>query len=68
VIITDYIGAILGLTKEGNDFTLDPLREMSESVVPGGPKVPRGVGNVVSAEFNMLYRVGGLFLPLHSFN
>ncbi|KAI5117214.1 hypothetical protein M0805_003501 [Coniferiporia weirii] len=53
VILGDYVGAILGLVRDGLDWRLDPLaesRELDHSVSP------RGDGNVVSLEFNLLYR------------
>lgn len=53
VILGDYVGAILGLVRDGLNWRLDPLaesRELDHSVSP------RGEGNVVSLEFNLLYR------------
>jgi len=53
IILRDYVGAILGLTRDGSSWRLDPLaasRELDHEVSP------RGQGNVVSIEFNLLYR------------
>ncbi|TFY60825.1 hypothetical protein EVJ58_g4902 [Rhodofomes roseus] len=41
VILGDYVGAILGLTRDGLGWRLNPLE---------------GEGNMVSAEFNLMYR------------
>ncbi|KAK0526667.1 hypothetical protein OC842_005123 [Tilletia horrida] len=49
-ILRDYIPAILNQTACG--WYLDPLKDFHNA----GPKVPRGAGNVVSAEFSHLYR------------
>ncbi|KAF5356621.1 hypothetical protein D9758_008203 [Tetrapyrgos nigripes] len=53
IILGDYVGAILGQVRDGKDWRLDTLaqsRSMSHDVSP------RGEGNVVSVEFNLLYR------------
>ncbi|PCH41929.1 heme peroxidase [Wolfiporia cocos MD-104 SS10] len=53
VILGDYVGAILGLTRDGLSWRLNPLeatRELDHS------PAPLGEGNVVSVEFNLLYR------------
>lgn len=53
VILRDYVGSILALTRYGSSWRLDPLmntREIDHEVSP------RGQGNVVSVEFNLLYR------------
>ncbi|KAJ7595940.1 heme peroxidase [Mycena floridula] len=53
IILRDYVGAILGLARDRNDWRLDPLaatRSVTHEVSP------RGEGNVVSIEFNLLYR------------
>ncbi|KAK0557201.1 hypothetical protein OC846_000651 [Tilletia horrida] len=49
-ILRDYIPAILNQTASG--WYLDPLKEFNNA----GPKCPRGAGNIVSAEFSILYR------------
>ncbi|KAI0051062.1 heme peroxidase [Auriscalpium vulgare] len=53
IIFGDYVGAILGLVRDGLSWRLDPLstiRDLDHEVCP------RGEGNVVSVEFNLLYR------------
>ncbi|KAG6878460.1 hypothetical protein C0993_006300 [Termitomyces sp. T159_Od127] len=50
---TDYVGAILGLVVDGTAWRLDPLMDMRES---DHSVSPRGKGNVVSIEFNLMYR------------
>ncbi|KAG1733869.1 heme peroxidase [Suillus paluster] len=53
IILTDYVGGILGLIRDGLTWRLNPLqgfREETHSVSQ------RGAGNAVSLEFNMLYR------------
>jgi linoleate 10R-lipoxygenase len=53
IIISDYIGAILGLTRVGSTYSLNPLEEIRGS---GHTLVGRGEGNACSVEFNLLYR------------
>lgn len=53
VILGDYVGAILGLVRDGRDWRLDTLVETRRT---SHEWVPRGEGNVVSLEFNLLYR------------
>ncbi|TFK65973.1 heme peroxidase [Pluteus cervinus] len=53
IILGDYVGAILGLVRDGCEWRLDPLMQMRDN---GHELVPRGEGNAVSVEFNMLYR------------
>ncbi|KAH9961421.1 heme peroxidase [Lactifluus volemus] len=53
MILRDYVGAILGLVRDGSEWRLDPLMDMRES---NHDVSPRGEGNVVSIEFNLLYR------------
>ncbi|KAK7052388.1 heme peroxidase [Favolaschia claudopus] len=53
IILGDYVGAILGLVRDGYTWRLDPL---SQSREPTHDLSPRGEGNVVSVEFNLLYR------------
>ncbi|KAH9175686.1 heme peroxidase [Lactarius sanguifluus] len=53
IILRDYVGSILGLVRDGSSWRLDPLmstRDIDHEVSP------RGEGNVVSIEFNLLYR------------
>ncbi|KAJ7915743.1 heme peroxidase [Mycena leptocephala] len=53
IILGDYVGAILGLGRDGYIWRLDPL---SQSREPTHDLTARGEGNVVSVEFNLLYR------------
>ncbi|KAF8154674.1 heme peroxidase [Crassisporium funariophilum] len=53
IILGDYVGAILGLVRDGCDWRLDPLMTMREI---DHEFAPTGEGNVVSVEFNLLYR------------
>ncbi|KAF7303748.1 hypothetical protein MIND_00604400 [Mycena indigotica] len=53
IILGDYVGAILGLVRDGYSWRLDPL---SQSRSANHALSPRGEGNVVSIEFNLLYR------------
>ncbi|GFG11879.1 psi-producing oxygenase A [Aspergillus lentulus] len=55
IILNDYLRTILNLNENSShsDWTLDPRKSL-EVFDKGG--IPRGVGNQVSAEFNMIYR------------
>ncbi|KAL0576476.1 hypothetical protein V5O48_005487, partial [Marasmius crinis-equi] len=53
IILGDYVGAILGQARDGHDWRLDPLMEMRQA---NHELAPRGEGNVISIEFNLLYR------------
>jgi len=53
IILRDYVGSILALTHYGSSWRLDPLMNTREI---GHEVSPRGEGNVVSVEFNLLYR------------
>ncbi|KAG6873697.1 hypothetical protein C0995_012159 [Termitomyces sp. Mi166 len=53
IILGDYVGAILGLVVDGTGWRLDPLMDMRES---DHSVSPRGKGNAVSIEFNLMYR------------
>lgn len=53
IILGDYVGAILGLVRDGQSWRLkilDQYRTVEHDVAP------RGEGNVVSVEFNLMYR------------
>ncbi|KAH9942693.1 heme peroxidase [Amylocystis lapponica] len=52
-ILGDYVGAILGLVRDGLSWRLNPLETMREL---DHEFAPQGAGNVVSLEFNLLYR------------
>ncbi|KAG8951991.1 hypothetical protein FRC04_005324 [Tulasnella sp. 424] len=51
-ILSDYLSAILGLVREGNSWTLDPLQTFRDQ---NHKTSERGQGNVVSTEFTALY-------------
>ncbi|KAF8629714.1 hypothetical protein AX15_003313 [Amanita polypyramis BW_CC] len=51
IILGDYVGAILGLVRDGFSWRLDPLTFIRDRHTI----LPRGEGNVVSVEFNLLY-------------
>lgn len=53
IILGDYVGAILGLVRDGSAWRLDPLMNIRSS---NHSWEPVGEGNVVSVEFNLLYR------------
>jgi len=53
IIVSDYIGAILGLTRVGSTYSLNPLQEIRGW---DHQLVGRGQGNACSVEFNLLYR------------
>ncbi|KAH7106072.1 heme peroxidase [Auriculariales sp. MPI-PUGE-AT-0066] len=53
VILGDYIGTITRTMADGSDWCLDPLQTIRTAK---HDLVPRGEGNVVSVEFNLLYR------------
>jgi len=66
----DYVGAILGLVRDGSDWRLDPLMVIIQCLFyffgfdiylqtmreKSHEFAPTGEGNVVSIEFNLLYR------------
>ncbi|KAF5026379.1 hypothetical protein F66182_1507 [Fusarium sp. NRRL 66182] len=54
VSLHDYLRAITNTHHSSSDWTLDPRVEIGTQSDGGG--VPRGVGNQVSVEFNLLYR------------
>ena len=49
IILNDYIRSIVNLVRTRSSWMIDPRHE-----IKGGP--PRGTGNQVSAEFNLIYR------------
>ncbi|KAG9119113.1 hypothetical protein FRC07_006027 [Ceratobasidium sp. 392] len=53
IIVSDYLGAILGLTRVGSSYSLNPLEEIRAN---NHQLVGRGQGNACSVEFNLLYR------------
>lgn len=50
----DFVGTILALNRVDSMWTLDPRTKVDKTIFNKG--VPMGVGNAVSAEFNLLYR------------
>ncbi|PHH86123.1 hypothetical protein CDD83_10692 [Cordyceps sp. RAO-2017] len=55
VSLHDYLRAITNTHHSTSDWTLDPRAEMARQA-HGPEPAPRGVGNQVSVEFNLLYR------------
>jgi len=55
IILGDYLRTILNLNRDnsGSDWKLDPREDFPVFDHEGSP---RGIGNQVSAEFNMIYR------------
>ncbi|KAM5353671.1 hypothetical protein ACJ41O_000321 [Fusarium nematophilum] len=54
ICLHDYLRAITNTHHSKSDWTLDPRVEIGKQFDADG--VPRGVGNQVSVEFNLLYR------------
>ncbi|KAF4976448.1 hypothetical protein FZEAL_6886 [Fusarium zealandicum] len=54
IALHDYLRAITNTHHSNSDWTLDPRVEIGKQF--DGEGVPRGVGNQVSVEFNLLYR------------
>ena len=54
ITLLDYLRTIVNLNRSNTTWTLDPRVEMGKGL--GHDAVPRGVGNQVSAEFNLAYR------------
>ncbi|KAI9845144.1 MAG: hypothetical protein M1837_005029 [Sclerophora amabilis] len=54
ITLLDYLRTIVNLNRSNTTWTLDPRVEMGK--VFGQNGTPRGVGNQVSAEFNLVYR------------
>jgi linoleate 10R-lipoxygenase len=54
IALGDYLRAIMNLHHSNTDWSLDPRMEIGKQY--DGEGVPRGVGNQVSVEFNLLYR------------
>jgi hypothetical protein len=50
----DYLRGLNNTHHSASDWTLDPRQEIGKSF--DGDGVPRGIGNQVSCEFNLLYR------------
>ncbi|KAK7727703.1 hypothetical protein SLS57_002745 [Botryosphaeria dothidea] len=54
ITLLDYLRTIVNLNRSNTTWTLDPRVDMAK--VYGTDGTPRGVGNQVSAEFNLVYR------------
>lgn len=54
ISLHDYLRGLTNSHHSATDWTLDPRVEVERHFDPEG--VPRGIGNQVSAEFNLLYR------------
>lgn len=54
IILGDYVRAILNLNRSTSTWVLDPRGTFEE--VFGEDGIPRGIGNQVSVEFNLIYR------------
>jgi len=56
MILNDYLRTILNLNRNptDSDWKLDPRETLTNVFDPQG--TPRGIGNQVSVEFNMIYR------------
>lgn len=54
ITLLDYLRTIVNLNRSNTTWTLDPRVEMDK--IFGQDGTPRGVGNQVSAEFNLVYR------------
>ena len=55
VTLLDYLRTIVNLNRSNTTWTLDPRVEMDKRTA-GSTYTPRGDGNQVSAEFNLVYR------------
>ena len=57
ITLLDYLRTIVNLNRSNTTWTLDPRVDMEGSGnTIGNPHTPRGTGNQVSAEFNLIYR------------
>ena len=54
ITLLDYLRTIVNLNRSNTTWTLDPRAEMGKKF--GHDGTPSGVGNQVSAEFNLAYR------------
>jgi linoleate 8R-lipoxygenase / 9,12-octadecadienoate 8-hydroperoxide 8R-isomerase len=54
IILTDYLRAILNLGRSGSTWSLDP--RINNNDVFDAQGTPKGIGNQVSVEFNLIYR------------
>ncbi|ROW01988.1 hypothetical protein VMCG_05543 [Cytospora schulzeri] len=54
IVLKDFVRTILALNRANTTWSLDPRAKEGKTVFSKG--VPAGTGNMVSAEFNLLYR------------
>jgi hypothetical protein len=54
ITLLDYLRTIVNLNRSNTTWTLDPRVDMDS--IFGKDGTPRGIGNQVAAEFNMVYR------------
>ena len=54
ITLLDYLRTIVNLNRSNTTWTLDPRVDMDKLFNKGG--TARGIGNQVSAEFNLVYR------------
>ena len=54
IILNDYVRTILNLNRSNSTWTLDPRENFDNIFDPTG--TPKGIGNQVSVEFNLIYR------------
>ena len=55
ITLIDYVRTIINLTRTNSTWTLDPRVKEGDTVF-NTEGTPRGIGNQVSAEFNLVYR------------
>jgi hypothetical protein len=55
ITLLDYLRTIVNLNRSNTTWTLDPRTEMGRKVM-GEESAPRGGGNTVACEFNLVYR------------
>ena len=53
ITLLDYLRTIVNLNRSNTTWTLDPRAEMGKEVM-GEASAPRGIGNQVSCEFNLV--------------
>jgi linoleate 10R-lipoxygenase len=55
ITLIDYVRTIVNVTRSNSTWTLDPRVKESDTLF-NADGTPRGIGNQVSAEFNLVYR------------
>lgn len=61
IIMKDYVRTILALNRTNSSWSLDPRTKEGKNLF--SKPVPEGVGNHVSAEFNLIYRWHSVISP-----